>query len=364
MKRLNLKSDDTYIDILPYTYNVFNDEIRDREVFVDYLNENFNNMDFSFVDKYVDYIYSIIDKSDYILIDALLDNELKFYKSKLEYNYYDEITLEGYQGQFLNTNYLFCIKDDYSKKIIKDNIKFNLSDEYREPMVVETDRKYILNDDNREFLLSNNNIEQESYTYLKYAFIKDGFLQLILYQRDGYIYDYRDIDELYFLKRKNLEIENKNYNTYDYKLFSNDINDDKYINYIYDIIDNVNYIFINRLPYNEECSYKDKLNYTYYDKILLEDKSKDFNTNYIFDIKDNKSKEVIKNNISFNLSDKDRNPIIVDTDKKYILNEIGKEEYEYIDYGFIKDDTLVAVLHQKDGFIDDYRDINIREKIK
>ena len=262
MKRLNLKSDDTYIDILPYTYNVFNDEIRDREVFVDYLNENFNNMDFSFVDKYVDYIYSIIDKSDYILIDALLDNELKFYKSKLEYNYYDEITLEGYQGQFLNTNYLFCIKDDYSKKIIKDNIKFNLSDEYREPMVVETDRKYILNDDNREFLLSNNNIEQESYTYLKYAFIKDGFLQLILYQRDGYIYDYRDIDELYFLKRKNLEIENKNYDTYDYKLFSNDISDNKYIDYIYDIIDNVNYIFINRLPYNEECSYKDKLNYT------------------------------------------------------------------------------------------------------
>ena len=347
--------------IYSYTYNSFNDDIRDFDVYIDYLNKNFKKLDFTKVDKFVNYIYDIIDGMDYVFIEGLEDNELEFYKNNLKYVYYDKMIICRNGSSEIFTNYLFEIIDKKSKKILKDNIKFNLCNEYQDVIVVNTDRKYILNDDSRGPKI---NEDLKPYYYNRYYFIRDGYLQLMFDQRDGYIYDYRDIDELYFLKRKNLEIENKNYNTYDYKLFSNDINDDKYINYIYDIIDNVNYIFINRLPYNEECSYKDKLNYTYYDKILLEDKSKDFNTNYIFDIKDNKSKEVIKNNISFNLSDKDRNPIIVDTDKKYILNEIGKEEYEYIDYGFIKDDTLLAVLHQKDGFIDDYRSINVRKKIK
>ena len=350
MKKIELEIPESLVELKPYTYNSFNDDIRDFDMYADYLNNNFKNLDFTKVDKFYDYLCSVIDNMDYLFVEELENTkELDLYLNNLNYVYYDEIKVNNSHWNIFCTHYLFDIKSEKAKRFVKDNIKFNLSDEDRETFIVETDRKYILN----------KNLSVDDYC-CNYGFVKDNYLQLILYQQDGYIYDYRDIDKLTFFKV--LKLKATYYDTYDYKLFSNDINDDKYINYIYDIIDNVNYIFINRLPYNEECSYKDKLNYTYYDKILLEDKSKDFNTNYIFDIKDNKSKEVIKNNISFNLSDKDRNPIIVDTDKKYILNEIGKEEYEYIDYGFIKDDTLVAVLHQKDGFIDDYRDINIRKK--
>ena len=350
MKTLRLKVLESKILNPVYNFYYFDKRFNNRIDFEDFLYFNLDNYNYKETDEYIEYIYNIVDNTDGLLIDCLDKKELELYKSNLKYVYYDKIICDKDSTYYSNINYLFYINDIKSKQFLKDNIKFNISLE-REPVTVKTDRNYILNKDYFN-------------SQLNYIFLKENNIQLILSQCDGYIYDYRDIDELYFLKRKNLEIENKNYNTYDYKLFSNDINDDKYINYIYDIIDNVNYIFINRLPYNEECSYKDKLNYTYYDKILLEDKSKEFNTNYIFNIKDNKSKEFIKNNIRFNLSDKDRNPIIVDTDKKYILNEIGKEEYEYIDYGFIKDDTLVAVLHQKDGFIDDYRDINIRKKIK
>ena len=289
------------------------------------------------------------------------------YLNNLNYVYYDEIKIKNRDWRIFNTHYLFDIKDGKSKQFVKDNIKFNLSDECLESFIIETDRKYILNVDgsrNGYFEENGKTIFRMVDYFYNYGFVKDDFLQLLLFQQDGYIEDYRDIDELTFLKRKNLKIENKNYDTYDYKMFSNDISDNRYIDYIYHIIDEADYIFIEYLSYEKLKVLKEFLKRTYYDKILLEDKSKSFNADYIFDIRDKKSKEFIKNNISFNLSDKDRNPIIVDIDKKYILNEIGKEEYEYIDYGFIKDDTLLAVLHQKDGFIDDYRSINVRKKIK
>lgn len=365
MKQLNLKTYQNIINVVPYTYNLFNDDIRDYYDFEDYLNNNYKNLDFTKVDKFYDYLCTIIDDMDYLFVEELENTkELDLYLNNLSYVYCDDIRTKDSEYPFC-THYLFDIKNVKSKQFVKDNIKFNMSDEYREPMIVETDRKYILNTDG-----SNNMFYKENgKEFLKivdywcgYGFVKNNCLQLILYQQDGYIYDYRDIDELYFLKRKDLKVGNKNYDTYDYSMFSNSVDDDKYIKYIYNIVDNADYIFIDRLSYEDECKYKDKLNYIYYDKILLEDKSKDFEVNYIFDIRDKKSKDFIKNNIKFNLSDKNRDPILVDNNKKYIMNEIEKHEYQYMDYFFVKDDYLEVVLHQRDGYIDDYRFTDLVEK--
>ena len=43
--------------IYSYTYNSFNDDIRDFDVYIDYLNKNFKKLDFTKVDKFVNYIY-------------------------------------------------------------------------------------------------------------------------------------------------------------------------------------------------------------------------------------------------------------------------------------------------------------------
>lgn len=360
MKKLELKVCGRAINIKSYTYNVFNDDIRDYDVYVDYLNNNLNNLDFTKIDKFVDYIYEVIDNMDYVFIEGIEDGELNFYKNNFKYIYYDKIHIDKLEANEVYANYLFDIRDKLDKRILKDNIRFNLCNEYQDIIIIDTDRKYILNDNSRGPIIEfrNNDLVYNNlkpYYYNRYCFVKDGCLQLILNQEDGYITDYRDIDELSFLKRKDLKVENKNYDTYDYTKFSNDINDNKYIDYIYNIVDNADYIFINHLSYKQECKYKDKLDYIYYDKILFEDKSRDFETNYVFDIKDSKSKQFIKDDIKFNLSDKDRNPILVDNNKKYIFNEIEKEEYEYMDYCFIKDDYLLVVLHQRDGYIADYR---------
>ena len=188
MNKLELEIDNKLgDDNSVYTYNILFKEIQDDKSFDEFISKYLLKSDLSMInlDKYKEYLDEIIDDADYIFIVGTTKKEEKYYKNRLKQIYYDEIIIKYGNPQIIkNPNYIFEIKDKDSKQIIKDTLKFNLSDEYREPVIVKTDKKYILNDDKFDELT------QDSYS--GYYFIKNNNLLLILYQYDGYIYDYRD----------------------------------------------------------------------------------------------------------------------------------------------------------------------------
>lgn len=186
MKKLELKIDNKFNDDnFVYTYNVINKSIENFDDFLDFLDDDLSKSDLSKIDldKYRDYIFEIIDNSDYVFMESVSTKEIELYINHLEYEYYDEITVLDWQNP-VSANHLFNIKDDKSKQFVKKNLKFNLSDEYREALIVETDKEYILNDDSFDGQLFKG--------YIDYGFVKDNKLLIILVQYDGYIYDYRD----------------------------------------------------------------------------------------------------------------------------------------------------------------------------
>lgn len=176
-KQINILKD---VNSDVYTYNIIYKNIQTNDEFDDFMINNLYKSDLSKInlDKYRDYIFEIIDNSDYVFMELLTEKEIAYYKSKLKYKFYDEINISDWQNP-IGTNYLFDIKRLEEKKVIKDNLKFNLSDDCREPIIVNTDKEYILNDDNISFRND-------------YGFIKGNFLQVFLLKYDGYIYDYRD----------------------------------------------------------------------------------------------------------------------------------------------------------------------------
>ena len=84
--------------------------------------------DLILLDEYVDYIYSIIDESDYIFFNMDNDEDMLKTLNGVNYEYYDKVFIDIPAGVF-GAHYLFDIKDFESKWIVKDNFKFNLSDD-------------------------------------------------------------------------------------------------------------------------------------------------------------------------------------------------------------------------------------------
>ena len=188
MKSLILKVDDNFDDEKSvYTYNVINKNIENFDDFLDFLDDDLYKSDLSKIDldKYRDYIFEIIDDSDYVYMVSVFSKDIEIFIKNLKYEYYDEILFEiDNDSHKAHANYLFDIRDNNSKQFLKNNLKFNLSDEFREPFVVNTDKEYILNVDSFDGQLFKG--------YINYGFVKENKLLLILYQFDGYIYDYRD----------------------------------------------------------------------------------------------------------------------------------------------------------------------------
>ncbi|MBR3161950.1 MAG: hypothetical protein IKF19_04395 [Bacilli bacterium] len=182
MKELVLNKDviikNDYKDV--YTYNVLMKKFLDDSVFLHFVSNELYRSDLKDVDldKYRDYIFEIIDDADYVFIETLKKEVVEEYKKKLNYKYYDKVILWNSDYVF-NVNYLFEIGDDRSKQIVKNDLKFNLSDDYREPVIVKTNKKYILNEEYYE-------------NCSNYVFVKDNKLLISLHQYDGYIYDHRD----------------------------------------------------------------------------------------------------------------------------------------------------------------------------
>ena len=69
MKKIELEIPESLVELKPYTYNSFNDDIRDFDMYADYLNNNFKNLDFTKVDKFYDYLCSVIDNMDYLFVE-------------------------------------------------------------------------------------------------------------------------------------------------------------------------------------------------------------------------------------------------------------------------------------------------------
>lgn len=134
---------------------------------------------------------------------------------------------------------------------------------------------------------------------------------------------------------------------------------DKFYYYICDIIDQSDSFYIDTKEdivnyYREKIPYK-----TYYEKFY------DANDKYIkcnidvFDIRKVENKSILKNTISFNISDQERELFIVPINRKYILNKKNINGMGIIK--FFKDHNLLLVLGQDDGYIYDYR---LKEEIE
>lgn len=130
--------------------------------------------DLNLLDQYVNYIHKVIDESDYMFYKQSNYTNLL---NKLNYEIYDEFIL----GNELRPNikYIFDIRDEQSKLIVKNNLKFNLSDEDREPHDYNINKSYIL--------------KKLTKDWETISFIKDSKLIGTFCMYDGYFYDYRNI---------------------------------------------------------------------------------------------------------------------------------------------------------------------------
>lgn len=120
--------------------------------------------------------------------------------------------------------------------------------------------------------------------------------------------------------------------------------------FIFDTIKNEKEIYCKKLKYTE----KYEMNYTDngYVPFIME----------VFDISNNNDKNVLKENICFNIGDCERETCIIPVNRKFILNK------QYLDgvgtYRLIKNNQLLAELWQLDGYIYDYRPKEEIEKHK
>ena len=191
MNKLKLKYEylGYYDNTTTYTHKIKKEHLKKHKI---------TKEDIELLDEYYNYICSLIDDCDAIFLEASpkVVNKLK---RNLKYKYYDE--LEALPIVEKSTNYLFDIRDEKSKELVKKIICFNLSDDIGIPFICKTDRNYIANNlkmnrNSRMFLVKNN--------YIKYA----------LCNYDGYIDDYQpfnkrkwkkveDIDLIFKYKNKN-----------------------------------------------------------------------------------------------------------------------------------------------------------------
>lgn len=189
MEELNLRINDEY---QCYTYNELSNKIIDEDDFVSFFsscyedNKNFGLLS-EYLDKYYNYLCDLIDVSDHFVFETIMEDK-KIFRNNLSYEmYYKKIFSEkGYVPMEFE---LFDISDDKSKKILKENIKFNVGDYERETWIVPIKKKYIINE---EYL--------KGYGVIK--FVRNMKQIAELCQQDGYLYDNRPKEEIERHKEK------------------------------------------------------------------------------------------------------------------------------------------------------------------
>lgn len=188
MEKMKIKNIGEYTEI--YTYNELNNKIVDEDNFIKFFNDVFLNEDYSklekLLDKYTNYLYDLIDEADY-LIYSNCEEELKKIENLIDYKKVDIIDSNN-ENTYFNID-LFNLKTEKNKKNIKEELKYNVGDYERESIEVNLNKKFIYNE-----------FDENKLGY--YRFIKDNLLLAILWQQDGYLYDYRPKEEIEKHKEK------------------------------------------------------------------------------------------------------------------------------------------------------------------
>lgn len=188
MEKMKIKNIGEYTEI--YTYNELNNNIVDEDNFIKFFNDVFLNEDYSklekLLDKYTNYLYDLIDEADY-LIYSNCEEELKKIENLIDYKKVDIIDSNN-ENTYFNID-LFNLKTEKNKKNIKEELKYNVGDYERESIEVNLNKKFIYNE-----------FDENKLGY--YRFIKDNLLLAILWQQDGYLYDYRPKEEIEKHKEK------------------------------------------------------------------------------------------------------------------------------------------------------------------
>lgn len=188
MEKMKIKNIGEYTEI--YTYNELNNNIVDEDNFIKFFNDVFLNEDYSklekLLDKYTNYLYDLIDEADY-LIYSNCEEELKKIENLIDYKKVDIIDSNN-ENTYFNID-LFNLKTEKNKKNIKEELKYNVGDYERESIEVNLNKKFIYNE-----------FDENKLGY--YRFVKDNLLLAILWQQDGYLYDYRPKEEIEKHKEK------------------------------------------------------------------------------------------------------------------------------------------------------------------
>lgn len=136
---------------------------------------------------------------------------------------------------------------------------------------------------------------------------------------------------------------------------------DLYLKYISELIDEADSFVFDTIK-NEKETYCKKLKYTEKYEMNYTDNGYVPFIMEVFDISNNNDKNVLKENICFNIGDCERETCIIPVNRKFILNK------QYLDgvgtYRLIKNHQLLAELWQLDGYIYDYRPKEEIEKHK
>lgn len=142
-------------------------------------------------DFYNDFILSLIDQSDFIIFSGFSNDFLEFYKNVLNYYECTIINFDKNAHHLKKVELLFNIKKKKDKKIIKDNLKYNL-EEY-ESWLSDCNVRIRIIDTNRDYIANDQSYEHKEYMY----FIKENKIIAGFRRRDGVIEDYCHCAEKY-----------------------------------------------------------------------------------------------------------------------------------------------------------------------
>lgn len=152
------------------------------------LKEKQENADF-----FYEFILNIINDSDGVIFSGYPEEEISFYKRNLNYLEYDLPDSEDY-SILGKTGLCFNIASDEEKKVVINNLKFNL-EEYEDwwpdfnlhVRVIDIDRDYVANNENYNH-------------YENLLFLKDNLIIAGIKRRDGVIEDYTNCYERFIKK--------------------------------------------------------------------------------------------------------------------------------------------------------------------
>lgn len=162
-----------------YTINQLVPGLEDMDNYAEFL-YNLNDLkDINrYVDNFVNYVFDVIDESNRFVIVSGNKKLTKLYLNTLNNDllFYIDDNLD-YNDRKVHY-YLYYIDNEDSKKILKDNLLFNIGDECWEPVSLNVKNSHISKDAS---------VERDSILYL----IKDDTLLISFWLDSGYILDYR-----------------------------------------------------------------------------------------------------------------------------------------------------------------------------